>query len=442
MAVRASSGRRRRSPFLTAASPVAAKSAFQVPSNDTTRSVAVEQVGGSCCGEACRRLTGVGHAGCSRLMALEEKAGTGPVDPTLFPSYKHAKAGLRSDSMELDFMRNFLSRLVSQKGILSRWRGTDLQNAEIAELKKKVAAIKPTRPPFYDNLRMFTYFLDRDFPIEQKKWFLERQCFRGLGYFPNIDNPQTFNEKTQWYKLYYRDPLMTKCIDKHAFKDHITEVLGAEYVVPLLGAWDRAVDVDFESLPNAFALKSNWGSGSRHVLLVRDKSKLNVDETRARINNWVQPWENVYYHTFDWGYKDIQPKIIAEKLITNKHLEYKFFCFNGEPKFLYVATDSSPGMRNTHNYYDMEWNLLPFTRHAKNAKFEIPMPENFDEMVRIARTLSAPFPHVRVDLCQTSTGLLVEELTFYVGSGTGRFSPREWDLKFGEPFILPERSEP
>lgn len=306
--------------------------------------------------------------------------------------------------------------------------------------KKQLAMPKPARPPLYDPLRMFTYFLDKDISINQKKWFIERQCYRGLGYFPNLDNPKTFNEKTQWYKLHYRDPLMTECIDKYAFKDYVSRTIGADYVVPLLGVWESAAEVDFDSLPQKFALKSNWGSGSRHVLLVRDKSNLNIDETRLRTSNWIQPWENVYYHTLDWGYKDISPKILAEKLIENKTLEYKFFCFNGEPSFFYVATDSSPGVRNTHNYYDMAWNLLPFTRHARNATFDIPRPDNFNEMVELARTLSKPFPHVRVDLCQTTTGILVEELTFYVGSGTGRFTPREWDLKFGEPFILPEKN--
>lgn len=231
---------------------------------------------------------------------------------------------------------------------------------------------------------------------------------------------------------------MTECVDKHSFKRYVAQVVGERYVVPLLGVWTRAADIDFDVLPESFAIKSNWGSGSRHVLLVRDKSKLDPDAAKMRFSSWVQPWENVYYHTFDWAYKDIKPKIIAEKLIVNKEYEYKFFCFNGEPKFFYVATDSSPGGRNFHNYYDMDWNLLPFTRHSRNASFDIARPDNFDEMLDLARKLSAPFPHVRVDLCNTRDGLLVEELTFYVGSGTGKFSPRDWDVKFGAPFVLPE----
>lgn len=306
---------------------------------------------------------------------------------------------------------------------------------QIEVLQKQVSSMR--KPPFYDQLRMFTHYVDKEFSIEQKKWFLEKQCMRSLKYFPNIDNPITFNEKTQWYKLNYKDPLITKCIDKYLFKEHVTETVGAKHVVPLLGVWNNAREIDFEKLPNSFVLKSNWGSGSRHVLIVKDKSKLNIDETKMKLNTWIQPWENVYYHTFDWGYKDIPPKIIAEEFIENKTLEYKFFCFDGEPSFLYVAPDSSPGMRNAHNYYDMDWNLLPFIRHSRNSKDPIHKPEFFDEMVSLCRVLSKSFPHVRVDLCHTTSGLLVEELTFYVGSGTGRFHPVEWDHKFGEPFTLP-----
>ncbi|MGP9665139.1 ATP-grasp fold amidoligase family protein, partial [Halomonas sp. AOP22-C1-8] len=312
---------------------------------------------------------------------------------------------------------------------------------DIKELKDRPTQppLPKSRPPFYDSLRMFTYIVDRDFDIEQKKWFIEKQCMRGLKYFPNIDNPKSFNEKTQWYKLYYQDPLITKCIDKYEFKDHVAGLVGERYVTPLLGVWDNAREIDFEKLPNKFVLKSNWGSGSRHVLLVRDKKKLNLDEVRFKLNTWIQPWENVYYHTFDWGYKNIKPKIIAEVFIENKTREYKFFCFNGEPVYFYVATDSSPGVANSHNYYDMDWNLLPFTRHARNSKDPIEKPSNFDEMVELCRTLSKPFPHVRVDLCQTESNLLIEELTFYTGSGTGRFNPTEWDYKFGEAFVLPEK---
>ncbi|MCE6967056.1 ATP-grasp fold amidoligase family protein [Cereibacter sphaeroides] len=311
----------------------------------------------------------------------------------------------------------------------------------IANMKSRIDALEKKlaikKPPFYDQNKMFTYYLDREFSIEQKKWFIEKQSIRALGYFPNLDDPKSFNEKTHWYKLNYQDPLITKCIDKFTFKEHLASAVGHEYVVPLLGVWDNSRNIDFDTLPAKFVLKSNWGSGSRHVLIVKDKSTLNIDQTKLRLNSWIQPWENVYYHTFDWGYKDIPPKIIAEKLIDNKKKEYKFFCFDGNPVYFYVANDSTPGARNTHDYFDMNWNHLPFVRHSQRSASPVERPGNFDEMVSLCIALSKPFPHVRVDICDTEAGLLVEELTFYTGSGTGRFNPREWDYKFGEAFNLP-----
>ncbi len=262
---------------------------------------------------------------------------------------------------------------------------------------------------------------------------------RALGYFPNIDSPKSFNEKTNWYKLYYQDDLITKCIDKYLFKEHVGDIIGYDSVVPLLGVWDNAREIDFDKLPQQFVLKSNWGSGSRHILIVKDKSKLNLDQVRFKLNNWIQPWENVYYHTFDWGYKNIKPKIIAEEFVADKINEYRFFCFNGLPAYFSVINDSAPGQRTYRNYYDMDWNLLPLTIGVGNSDLPIKKPDNFDEMVSICKTLSKPFPHVRVDLCQTKNGLLVEELTFYTGSGTSHYPSIEWDNKFGEPFILPEK---
>ena len=358
-----------------------------------------------------------------------------------------SKLGISKDVTRLDSRASRLSSSLSQASDrLSRVNGRvdalkGLTLPEIRILKRTVERLQQRvdKPAFYDQFRMFTYIVDREFSLEQKKWFIEKQCMRALKYFPNLDEPETFNEKTNWYKLYYQDPLITACIDKYKFKDYVAETVGERYVIPLIGVWESARAIDFDALPEKFVIKSNWGSGSRHVQLVRDKNALNVDEMRLRTGSWIQPWENVYYHTFDWGYKDIEPRIIAEELIEGKEFEYKFFCFDGEPVFITVARDSAPGVLNTYNNYDMDWNLLPFTRRKKNAQYPIPKPELFDELVEICRKLSAPFPHVRVDLCIADGRLLVEELTFYTTSGFGRFNPTEWDHTFGEPFILPEK---
>lgn len=206
-----------------------------------------------------------------------------------------------------------------------------------------------------------------------------------------------------------------------------------------MGDWDHPSEIDFNQLPEKFVLKSNWGSGSRHVLIVKDKSKLKIDQARFRMNEWLQPWQNVYYHTFDWGYKDIKAKIIAERFIDNRVIDYRFFCFNGEPKFFVVATDQAPGSKKIYqNYYDMDWTLLPVLQRSGNFPTPPKKPKNFDEMLDLCRELSTPFPHVRIDITQTTTGLLVEEFTFYHSSGTCKFNPPEWDLILGKYFMLPK----
>ena len=304
-------------------------------------------------------------------------------------------------------------------------------------IKKLGLRLQKLENPIYPNIKIFSYIIDKEFTDEQKKWFIEKNCYKALKYFPNLDNPKTFNEKLNYYKLYYKDPLITRCIDKFLFKYYVRDVIGGGYVVPLISCYDKVSDIDFNKLPDKFVIKSNWGSGSRHVIIVNNKSTINYNELKMKLSTWIQPWENVYYHTFDWGYKNIIPKIITEKLIEKKFFEYKIFCFYGEPKFCYVANDSSPGLRNMRDFYTIpNWDFLPVRRHCPNFPSHLPKPEKFDEIISISKKLSAPFPHVRVDLVDTPNGILAEELTFYTGSGQGAFQPVEMDMKLGEYFDI------
>ncbi len=169
-------------------------------------------------------------------------------------------------------------------------------------LNKRITQVRDQSLSPMADIRMYDFIEGQDFPEETKEYFIQRSLIRSLGYFPDLRNPKTFNEKTNWYKLYYRDPVMTRCIDKYLFKDYLREGVGEEYCTPLVGAWDSAQDIDIDALPKSFVLKSNWGSGSRHVKIVRDKNDLNWSQLKLMLNRWVQPWNNVYYHTMDWGY--------------------------------------------------------------------------------------------------------------------------------------------
>lgn len=277
----------------------------------------------------------------------------------------------------------------------------------------------------------------------EEKYILETQFKRGFGYKLNLDNPQTFNEKMQWLKLYYREPLLTRCSDKALVRDYIRENVGEEYLVPSLGIYNNPDEIDFDKLPDKFVLKVNWGSGQN--IIVKDKSKLNIEEAKEKLRNWMKPESNHYYNLLEWCYKDITPKIIIEEFIeedVNKPVaDYKFFCYNGEPKFMYVAVDSFNYKIMRINYYDCEFNKLPLIKHYPNTDYPLPKPKMWDKMLEVSRILSKPFLFVRVDFFIVGDELKVGELTFYPGGGMDAFEPMEWDYKFGEPLKLPINKE-
>ena len=269
------------------------------------------------------------------------------------------------------------------------------------------------------------------------RYCLEHQSMKYTGYRPNLDNPKTFNEKLQWLKLYYRNPTMTICADKVAVRDYVADKVGAKYLIPVLGVYDNPDDIDFDKLPNKFVLKVNWGSGQN--IIVHDKSKLDIADTKRKLAQWMKPESNHYFAFFEWCYKDIKPKIIAEKYIEQLDgnlLDYKIFCNNGEPMFLFVAIDRGKDLR--FNFYDLDFNKLPFKQHYENSDKVIKKPEQFDEMLDIARKLSADFVHCRVDFYVLDNRLYFGELTFYHFAGLEKFEPAEWDRKLGDLLVLPK----
>lgn len=159
-----------------------------------------------------------------------------------------------------------------------------------------------------------------------EEWFYDR-----VGYFPNIDNPRTLNEKIQWYKLFYNDPLIAKYIDKISFKNYIKEILGSEYVIPTLGDYSNADKIDFDELPHRFVIKANFGSSAKEIIIVTDKSKLDIASSRRTISSWEKPW----WRNAWGGYEFVHPRMLIEEYIKQKDgrlNDYKFMCFNGDPK--------------------------------------------------------------------------------------------------------------
>ena len=255
----------------------------------------------------------------------------------------------------------------------------------------------------------------------------------------NLKNPQRFTEKLQWYKMYYRNPVMHECVDKYLVREYVKNK-GLEHIlVPLLGKYDSIDQVDFNALPQAFILKTTHGGGGLNVAVCTDKSKLDINELKTKLQCSSAP---VKPNTMgrEWAYYGLKPGIVAEKLlIDSEHPEagindYKIFCYNGKPEYIIVDVDRYIGHKR--NFYDCDWNDLHITSDCPPANREIKKPENLDEMLDVARKLSQDFPYVRVDLYSVEGKVYFGELTFYPWSGYVQFTPDEADKRFGRDFEL------
>lgn len=261
-----------------------------------------------------------------------------------------------------------------------------------------------------------------------------------LSYDLNLDNPKTFNEKIQWLKLYYHDPLITKCSDKYLAREYIKEKISDEYLIPLISVYDNAEDIDFNTLPNQFVLKLNWGSGQN--IIVKDKNTLNIEETKNKLKYWMEFYNNHYYGSFEWSYKNITPKIVCEQYIEQfdgNLYDYKIFCFNGEPQFFKVNIEHIPVYKEC--FYDINWNKLDLITIASNSVLyegDVEKPHCFDLMLEIAKKIAKDFIFIRVDFYIIDNKLKIGELTFYPSNGMAKLEPEKWDYKFGELLSLPK----
>ena len=259
-----------------------------------------------------------------------------------------------------------------------------------------------------------------------------------MGKRLDIENPQTYNEKLQWLKLYDRKPIYTLMVDKYEVKKYVANIIGEEYIIPTLGVWDRFDDIDFSRLPNQFVLKCTHDSGG--LVICKDKSQFDISAAKKKINKCLK--HNYYYFNREWPYKNVKPRIIAEQYMVDESgyelKDYKFFCFNGIPKAMFIATDrSDPNEDTKFDFFDMDFNHLPFTNGHPNAKHEIAKPSKFCDMKTLAARLSRDMPQIRVDLYNINGKIYFGELTFFHWSGMVPFVPEEWDYKFGEWLQLP-----
>ena len=343
----------------------------------------------------------------------------------------------------------------------------DVLHSEQAELHRLQSIHFQINQEYHDLLQLFTaenskhvqacdshlerinYLLSDVVPFSQKNY--EYYCSLDPSKYPyelaiwyknvtgeelNLQNPQTFNEKIQWLKLYDSTPLKTRLADKYLVRDWVAERIGDEYLVPLLGVWDSFDEINFDNLPNQFVLKANHGSGWN--IIVKDKAALNIEDAKKKFDKWMHT-NFAFKNGLELHYRDIRPRILAEEYIQNTIglIDYRFYCFNGKPFQVWV--DIFSGTPNhMRSVFDMDWNYIPLQCTWPDG-YEIlkKCPQKFEDMKTIAKELSREFSFVRVDFFEVNGKLYVGELTFTPMSGIGKFVPQSWDAILGKMLQLP-----
>lgn len=288
-------------------------------------------------------------------------------------------------------------------------------------------------------------------------WLYLKILFRRkMGYPLHLLHPQTFNEKLQWLKLYDRRPEYTRMADKYEVKEYVADLIGREHIIPTLGVWDSFDEIDFDKLPDCFVLKCTHDSGS--VMVCRDRKAFDMDLAREKICRGLG--KNYFYYGREWPYKDIKPRVLAEEYLEDSEeisgisykgssnmeqegyrkglKDYKFYCFNGKPGFIYVSQGLEDHATARINFLNMEWEKTDFQR-ADYKEFDTlpPKPACFQQMIGLAERLAGNIPFVRVDFYEVNKKVYFGEFTFSPGNGMTKLQPEEWDRKLGDFIVLP-----
>lgn len=271
--------------------------------------------------------------------------------------------------------------------------------------------------------------------------FLEKAFQSKLERELDWNVPATFNEKLQYLKLYDRRPEYTRMVDKYKVREYITEKLGAQYLIPLIGVWDDPEKIDFSVLPEQFVLKCNHNSGLG-MCICKDKSKLNIRKVKAGLRKGLR--QNYYLTGREWPYKNVPRRIIAEQFMQSDAgglTDYKIHCFNGEPKLILVCKDRFAPTGLTEDFYTPQWEHLDLRRPTHpNATEPMAKPDELDQLLEFSRILSKDIPFLRVDFYIVEGHVYFSELTFFSASGFEKFEPEEWDQTLGDWLKLPDTS--
>lgn len=255
--------------------------------------------------------------------------------------------------------------------------------------------------------------------------------FRGyIGEKMDWDNPVTFNQKMQWLKMNDRRNIYTVMVDKIRVKEFISKQIGSKYVVQTYGTWDDFDEIDFNSLPNQFVLKTNHGCGG--MVICKNKDELNIQEVKKKIQKSYG--DNYFWYCREWPYKNVKRKVFAEEYMQNGNqnnlVVYKIFNFSGKPELIQVIQDDKTKYE-TIDYFDTKWNLLDLRQNYPNSIHHLAKPETLEEMLELAGRLSQGIPFVRTDFYEVNGKVIFSEFTFFSDAGFAKFYPRKWDDELG-----------
>lgn len=285
---------------------------------------------------------------------------------------------------------------------------------------------------------MFNVIMDNYMGWLPDKAYLKMKFRHSMGHKLNLKDPKTFSEKLQWLKLYDRRPEYTVMVDKVKAKEYVASRIGKEYIIPTLCVWEDPEKIDISSLPDRFVIKCNHNSGTG-MFICKDKTKMDIEKVKAELKKGLK--EDYYKKNREWPYKDVPRKAFAEVYMEDEFGElrdYKFFCFDGEVKAMFIATDRSKGEHAVRfDFFDENFNHLPFTNGHPNASVLPEKPRMFEEMKALASKLSKGIPQVRIDFFEVGSKVYFGEMTFFHWSGLQPFVPEEWDYKFGSWLKLP-----
>lgn len=277
-------------------------------------------------------------------------------------------------------------------------------------------------------------FIKNDATYLKMRWKIS-----GIQYSLNLENPKSFNEKLQWLKLHDRKPIYTAMVDKIEAKKIVASIIGDEYIIPTIAVWNSVEDIDWDFLPNQFVMKCSHDSGG--IVVCKDKAKLDKTSSIKIIKKGLK--RHYFWQNREWPYKDVKPRIIVEKYmedkLTGELRDYKFFCFNGAVKALFVASDrQKKGEETKFDFFDEKYNHLPIINGHPNSTIIPQKPSRFEDMKMLAAKLSQGIPQLRVDFYEMDGQIYFGELTFSHFSGMVPFNPVEWDYKLGEWIQLPK----